>query len=98
MKSDGGIWFAAIWVSLALGYGTWVLVWPEKYRRSWKNYLKKGDAFERWFPGRTDWLNSVYGFSGTNPNRKARLHGLMFVIVGLLFGLLIWRVEKYGPF
>lgn len=85
MRDLGGAVFMASWVTMFVGYGIWIIVWPEKYRKSWKNYLRNGDPFERWFPGRTESLKGM-ALKGRNPNRRARILGCVFVGVGLTVG------------
>jgi hypothetical protein len=69
------------WVSTALGFGLWMLLWPRHYWKTWKNYLKHGDPFEGAFPGRTDYLKAYVG--RPNANRRARVLGAFFILAGL---------------
>jgi hypothetical protein len=86
MSNPGGATFVACWVGMCVGYGTWIILWPEHYRKSWKKYLKNGDPFERMFPGRTASLSGM-DLKGRNPNRRARMLGFVFVGVGVAVGV-----------
>jgi len=86
MANTEGVIFITCWVAMLVGYGLWMIIWPEKYWKSWKNHLKGGDPFERWFPGRTAALGDH--LRTRNPRRKARVLGSLFILAGLVGGAL----------
>ena len=83
----GALAFVVVWVGMALGFGLWMVVWPKHYWKTWKYYLKGGDPFERWFPGRTEYLKNY--IRRPNANRRARIQGALFIAVGLLVAALV---------
>ena len=83
---SGALVFLVVWVGMAIGFGLWMLVWPKHYWKTWKSYLKGGDPFERWFPGRTASLKEYV--HRPNATRRARIQGALFIAVGLTVALL----------
>ena len=77
----GALVMIVAWVGMALGFGLWMLIWPQHYWKTWKNYLKHGDPFEGAFPGRSEYLKAYV--HRPNANRRARILGAVFVVAGL---------------
>ena len=77
----GALVMIVAWVGMALGFGLWMLIWPQHYWKTWKNYLKHGDPFEGAFPGRSEYLKAYV--HRPNANRRARILGAVFVVGGL---------------
>lgn len=98
MKEIGPWIFISVWLLMVTGYGTWMIIWPEKYWASWQGYLDKySDIREKSiYTARYEWIEQH--MKTDNPKRKARRIGVCFIIVGIGVGLLIGRVQLYGPF
>lgn len=77
----GAVIFVVVWVGMALGFGLWMLFWPNHYWETWREYLKGGDPFEGVRPGRTEYLRAYV--NRPNANRRARVLGALFVLAGL---------------
>lgn len=80
--SLGASAFVVVWVSVALGFGLWMLLWPKDYWKTWESYLQRSDSNESLFPGRTEFLRNYV--HRPNADRRARILGAFLVVIGLV--------------